>query len=71
MYGHYKYEATEGRFGGVLYTCAEVFEDVKRAHESYGSSVMFVFGGKQKVRVHSPHLPARCSLPPSFSRRWK
>ena len=49
MFGHYEHQTADGRYYGVLYTCADVFENVKRACDAYGPSVLFVLDGKQKV----------------------
>ena len=49
MFGHYEHQTAEGRYDGVLYTCADVFENVKRACDAYGPSVLFTLDGKQKV----------------------
>ena len=49
MFGHYSKQTPSGKVDGVLYTCAELFDNLRRAYEAYGSSVLFVLDGKQKV----------------------
>ena len=46
------HDCTQGvPYDGVMYTSAAVFENVKRAHEAYGSSTLFVLDGKHKVSL--------------------
>lgn len=47
-------------YDGLLYTAQEEFENAKRAHDAYGSSVLFVLDWKHKVTRHyAPRRPVR------------
>ena len=46
-------------YDGLLYTSQDEFENIQRAHDAYGSSVLFVLDGKHKVsmRTTRPSTP--------------
>ena len=51
-------------YDGLLYTSQGEFENSQRAHDAYGSSVLFVLDGKHKVSMRT----TRPSTPPHHHR---